>query len=376
MRDNNERGISVYVHLPFCKSKCGYCGFYSQPSQQHSSEYIEAVLKELSLHQTTADEKDIYTLYIGGGTPSVLPLDRLERLIDSILSRFTKEPDELTIEANPESLSKGLIKTLEKYKGARISLGIQSLNDHALKAAGRAGDAAANIDALDMIKGTSLERFSVDFIAGLPYESPDEFIESISFVLDKYRPPHISLYMPDLSDKTSFAEEWGSLLLNDDELNGLYERMNGCVSGFGLKRYEVSNFAVKGGESKHNLNYWKGGDYIGLGASAAGKINGVRYKNISSIGAYIERVNSGENAFEYSERLNTQMLKREYIFLSLRLSEGLDTKEYCRLFGLSFFDEHNQAIDKNSFALERCGARLRLKDEYVIYADEISADFM
>lgn len=321
--------MELYIHIPFCKKKCQYCDFVSAPgSDSEISEYINSLVKEISLSGEKFKDRKINTVYIGGGTPSLLSTDNISAIINSLRSSFDlSELSEFTIESNPESLTK---EKLEFYKSSginRLSLGIQSLDDRNLREIGRIHDSKT---ALEKIKLASsyFDNLSCDLIIGLPYDTPESVKNEIK-ILSPYL-SHISMYELIIEDGTVLKDRIDRkevVVPSDDETENLFETARSTASQNGFVRYEVSNFAKNGKISQHNYGYWTREEYLGIGLNSASLIGSVRFSNYSGMTDYLSSVSSAET-YDDIKRENVIKLSRkditdEEIMLGLRTMRGV-----------------------------------------------------
>lgn len=322
---------SIYIHIPFCKHKCLYCDFNSFDNKENLIDpYIEALKKEISVN----DIKDANTIYIGGGTPSV---------IDSkhIVSVLTMLPDakEITIEINPGTIT---YEKLVDYRNAginRISIGLQTTKDSILKEIGRIHSFKEFEDAYKLVREAGFENVNVDLMFGLPNQTLDDFKDSIQYLI-KIKPEHISAYSLILHNDI-FKN-----LPTDEEERNMYHYLVKSLKEAGYKHYEISNFSISGYESKHNIVYWNQNEYYGFGAGASSFLDNKRYTNISSIEKYIENINSGIDVRNMEEELSIEDKINEYMILKLRLIEGVNIEEANRIFNTDILKLYEKSIDK------------------------------
>lgn len=318
----------LYVHIPFCVKKCAYCDFYSLSGRTELFDnYIEAVLQEAAQYQGRAFQ----TLYLGGGTPSLLGASNLGKLLDGLcqtlkLSGLT----EATIEVNPESASTGLFKTARDKGINRVSIGVQSLADKELKSAGRIHNTRQAIEAVTKAKKAGFKSVSADLIIGLPGQNWETLRYSLKTLLT-LGIEHLSLYCLSLEPNTPLALNPPANLPSDDEQAELFEQAGQSLNEHGFVHYEISNFTLPGYECQHNLNYWRGGEYVGLGPAAASHLDGKRFKNQANLEDYLD---NPTGIVEEIEELPRPEKAAEEAMLRLRLlAEGLDTGELAQRFG-------------------------------------------
>lgn len=307
----------LYIHVPFCKSKCHYCDFYSLPnSESLILSYSEPLLAEAVQYKGLKFD----TLFFGGGTPSLLGAQNLEIIYGGLKSIFDlNNLKEATIEANPESFREEFAHKARDLGFDRISLGIQSLNDLELKNIGRIHDKTQAQEAINLALKT-FPRVSTDLMIGLPGQTWESLRESAQTIIE-LGATHISAYCLHIEEGTKLHDNPPANLPTDDEQAELYYKLADFLEANGLAQYEISNFAKKGQECLHNLNYWHAGNYIGLGPNASSHVDGVRFKNNPDLNAYLQNP-KGQKQIE--EELNEAQRLNEEAMLRLRLAEGLD----------------------------------------------------
>lgn len=317
----------IYIHIPFCKSKCTYCGFYSVLDFSLKDRFIEALLKEASLR---ADKNRVFkTIYIGGGTPSTLSGQDFKQIFETIRKSFSiDENAEITVEVNPESVSRELIKALVEEGVNRISVGVQSANERELRLLGRIHDVKTAERAIKVIQDTGVTNVNVDLIFGIPGQRPKDFENSLKWAVEQGI-THISTYSLTVENGTQLHHmvKRGKLRLPDESvIVDLYRIREEILGEYGFRRYEISNFSLPGYECRHNLIYWFHGEYLGLGPSGASFLYGnptVRFQNKSSLRGYIGALIKGELPPVDSEVLGEKDLLLERIFLYIRTRRGL-----------------------------------------------------
>jgi len=357
----------LYVHIPFCVRKCAYCGFYSITDRTRIPAFLAALRRETARYRGWADSFD--TLYIGGGTPSVLPEGDLEGLIADIRTAFTIAPDaEITVEANPADISESLLASLRRSGVNRLNIGVQSFDDDALALLGRRHTALQAIGAVQRVRDAGFENIGLDLIYGLP-SSPAEGTTATASATEETKPSpspavgaaspeadppfttwlatldtaiglnpeHLSCYQLTLEEKTPLAKQCrrGELILPDESRQAdFFLRTAQILEESGYRHYEVSNFARPGRESRHNRKYWNHVPYLGLGPAAHSFSGRERRWNRSSVDAYIGALESGREPGESREILSNEQLCLEALFLGFRMRRGICLEtfriRYCR----------------------------------------------
>jgi oxygen-independent coproporphyrinogen-3 oxidase len=311
---------SLYIHVPFCSRKCLFCSFVIAVGQEHRrDDYVHALLEEMKNHQGAR----VKTVYLGGGTPSMLNEDQLGRLMDALRKDFSFQKDiETTIEANPESIDRPKAKFLRDLGFNRISLGVQSMNDRYLKFLGRGHDARMAREAYQILREAGFHNINLDLMYGFPGQTPEELREDVRAIL-LLGSEHLSLYTLSVEPNSRFFVS--AMKLDDDEKLAEQYLMTGCMlHEHGFKQYEISNFSkTPGFESAHNKNYWRGGTYIGLGVGAHGFTGRRRYWNTSNLQEYIQKAGSKEQAIGGFEDLTESQVVMEKVLFGLRMNEGI-----------------------------------------------------
>lgn len=334
----------IYIHIPFCVRKCLYCDFYSVTDIGLKDAYTDAVIKEIiSLKGLKTD-----TVYIGGGTPTTLG-DNLLKITQAVKENFILSDNcEFTVEANPGTVNKALLKNLYTLGVNRISLGAQSFNDDELKALGRIHTSKEIFESCDMIKEAGFNNFSLDLMLAVPHQTMD----SLSYTLrciEKINPPHVSAYSLIVEEGTPFYNM--DLDLPDENTEReMYYYVTDRLKAKDLYRYEISNFAKKGFESRHNTGYWTDCEYWGIGAGAHSYNNGVRYQNASDIVHYVKGEGLKEDVIPISEKER----KLELFMLGLRMTKGV-------LYGGEFPERVNPLIEKGLLEIKDGHLRLTMR---------------
>jgi len=310
--------LSLYLHIPFCRRKCAYCAFYSAPADDQTKDrYLGAMTKSLQ----AAGGKTLDTLYLGGGTPALLGVERLQALLEQVNRCFSFAPDaERTVELNPESTTPQLLQMLGRQGINRISLGVQSLNDNELQTLGRLHNGAGALEALKMILEAGFTNLSVDVMFGLPGQRAQSFGKTLDTLLS-YPITHLSAYSLQLEPGTPLGD--GARPMEEEQEEELWLLLCQKAKEAGFEHYEISNFARPGFAARHNTAYWKGTDYIGLGPAAHSYYQGVRYAFNDSLEDFCRAPWPLQNPQPISE----QEAKEERIMLGLRLQEGVALSE-------------------------------------------------
>lgn len=358
------RSIGIYLHIPFCKRRCGYCSFVSTTNAELQREYVKALKREITRWAGKACDCVADTLYIGGGTPTCLYAGGLAEIYGAIADSFKLRLAEFTVECNPESLD-GKIGELKDIGANRLSIGVQSLNDTVLERIGRLHDGKTALNALNTAHRVT-DNVSADIILGLPLDSAESVTKTVKGVGEYCK--HVSAYALSVERGTALYSD--GCRINGDYERELYDRTVAELNGLKLERYEVSNFARSGYESKHNLKYWRREEYVGLGAAAHSFFDGFRYAGSSDISEYIKGAEPTVKKVAQSEAEN------EYIMLALRTREGLDVNEYEKLFNKSFYIGREKALLKLKPCLEINEDRVAIRSDYVYVGNAVTVELM
>lgn len=357
---------SLYIHIPFCKSICPYCDFFKVlKNEDFENKYIEELIKDI--HIIKKNFLRFKTIYIGGGTPSALSIGNLEKLLMETTGMHLKNY-EFTIECNPEDITIDKLKLFKKYGINRISLGVQSFNTSTLNSLNR----NYNINYQELIKLIKLyiDNISLDFIYGLPNETLKDIDNNLERFLS-LDVNHISLYSLTVNKNTYFYNQ-GIKEISQDLSREYYDLICKKLKKANYIHYEVSNFAKKGFESKHNLNYWYDQNYIGVGVGASGYINDTRYTVFKILTEYLK----GERKI-FQEKIDIKIHKEEFIMLGLRLKSGINLNDYKKIFNQDFLIEYKDLIRKltKEKLINICNNRLKCTYDGMVIQDKIIIDF-
>ncbi|MBD5086730.1 MAG: radical SAM family heme chaperone HemW [Clostridiales bacterium] len=373
------RKLGLYLHIPFCKSRCIYCDFVSSLGDCKSMDkYVDYLCNQIKADGEKYSGKYVVdTVYFGGGTPTLLSGENFQRLANTIKDTFELNIKEFSVEANPCTVDREKLQALKDVGVTRISVGVQSFNDKLLKMLGRRHDSEMAKRAIKLALEMGFD-VSVDCMLGLPNQTLAD-IKNFIETADNLGVEHISAYTLSVEEGTPLERLIEQKILqekSDDEVAIFYEYTCKLLKERGYTRYEVSNFCKRGKYSFHNLRYWRGEDYLGLGLSAHSLIDGERWRITDNFDEYYSSIDKGLDLRLDKEELSVDEKKSEMIMLSLRLDEGLDIEKYESSFGGSFADEYAFALDKNKNYVDFDGKRLRIKDEYVEVMNSIVVDFI
>lgn len=377
--------IGLYVHVPFCIRKCRYCSFLSFPCNEDKllTEYSNALIREIRTRYEEWPYRIVDSIYIGGGTPSIMPAKDMARVVNEIRENFVVTDDcEITIEANPATITDEKLKTYLDCGINRISIGVQSFDNTILNFLGRVHDKNDAINAIRMAKKMGFDNVNIDLMFGIPGQTMKMWRDSLRQSLF-LRPEHISLYSLQIEEGTPFYD-----MIYVDEMvsevpenvdRAMYNEALMMMDDVGYKHYEISNASLPGFESRHNMKYWSYQDYLGLGPGASSFIGGHRFKNCEKVSEYLKYIKAGmppvkpENVEDYSEREEMGI----YVFTGLRKIEGFNINDFERTFMKDFFDVYDPSIlERFKGFIEMDGMNLKLTRKGLDVSNKIMAEFV
>ena len=335
----NKAPLGLYIHVPFCRSKCQYCDFYSLACKDDKlmDGYLDAVCAHLKEAGALAPNYKVDTIYFGGGTPSFYGADGLATILATIRRNFDVDVNaEITMECNPDSVNDRMLHRMRAEDVNRISLGIQTDDDELLKKLGRPHTYAQAVSAYQRIRKAGFKNVSVDLMYGLPGQTLRTWQETLDHVL-RLLPEHISCYGLKVEEGTPLYEYKDAANLPDDDLQAdMYLAAVELLRSRGYRQYEISNFCRKGLYSRHNMKYWTGGEYLGFGPSASSDFAGKRFTFVRDLQTYIQGIRDGGEVMDEVQEIPLRERAGEYLMLRLRTSQGIAADEYERLFLLPF----------------------------------------
>ena len=336
--------LGLYLHIPFCARKCNYCDFCSaKESADTRRSYVSALVSHLAAMAPRARDRVIDTVYFGGGTPTMLSPADFSRIMDTVRACFTLSPHaEITTECNPVTYTDGLFEGLLAAGINRVSIGLQSTNAKELSLLGRLHTADDFYHTLAAARRAGVANISADVMFGIPAQTPRSFAETLAVLCD-LSPEHISAYGLRIEEGTPFHTMRDTLPFPDEDAEAeMAELVSTYLPSRGYDRYEISNYARNGMESRHNLRYWQGEEYLGFGPAAHSFFEGVRYETPADTAAYIAAVTRGDTDSLVSDPhvLTAHEAREEYTMLRLRLSRGIDKLDFSHRFGISFGDAY------------------------------------
>ncbi len=347
----------LYIHIPYCGQKCRYCDFYSITGCQEAAmaAYCDALIEEMRLRQASWEGYTFDTLFIGGGTPSLLPIHLLERVMEAVDVTFQTDFVELTLESNPGTLSRQKLDGYRALGFNRLSMGLQAKQDRLLKAIGRIHSYQDFVQGVGMAREAGFDNINVDLMSGLPEQTETDLVESIE-VVAALGADHISLYTLKLEEGTPLCRdvEAGRVTLMDsDDEWAMHKKARKRLASLGYHRYEISNYAKDDKPCVHNLHTWRYLPYLGLGTAAASMMPGERWENVRSINDYIASIHKGEFPMAGHQIITSSDAAFEALMLGLRLVTGIDLDSYQEAFGIDLyqqFQSHIQVLMRDGLA--------------------------
>ena len=362
-----NRPLGLYLHIPFCVSKCGYCDFYSVTDRDLMRGYVSALLGHIREYGRTCSGYTVDTVYIGGGTPTCLGPKYLGRILQEVRSKFPLADDaEITVECNPESTDKKVLDMMKKQGVNRLSFGVQSAHDEELKKIGRIHTFQQAKDAVDLARAKGFANISLDLMYGLPGQTQEMFLDSVEQCL-ALGPRHLSCYGLKLEPATRMGRE-NPALPDDDAQADTYLAMCELLRKNGFEHYEISNFAKSGFRSRHNMKYWDLSEYLGLGPGAHSFMNGRRFAFARDIKAYI----NGEDILRDEEEVPSFQRQGEYLMVRLRTADGVDFLELEKRYNIDStpYEEAFRSLLGSGLVAHQ-GTRWRLTEKGFLVSNSI-----
>jgi oxygen-independent coproporphyrinogen-3 oxidase len=382
--------IGLYLHIPFCSAICNYCNFNRGLFDAgQKGRYVDALIGEIARAGTAGEvgeagrgeRRDADTIYFGGGTPSLLDPADVTRIIRACREAFDISPDaEITLEANPETVDQARLAAFRAAGVNRLSFGVQSFREPELRRLSRLHSADRARQALADARGAGFDNVSLDLMMWLPGQNLSEWLESVDAAIF-VSPEHLSLYLLEVYPNAPLKEDmargkWSQA--PDDDAAAMYLAAMDRLDAAGYEQYEISNVARPGRRCRHNLKYWRDGEWFGFGCGAHGTIAGVRWKNVAGTDDYIDRIVGGESTASESRRLSASERLGDALFMGLRLADGIDLEETSRRYGVNVWQRHGAELEPFIAAgvLKRNGSRLALTRQGMLVANEVMTVFV
>ena len=384
----NKKELELYIHIPFCVKKCAYCDFLSGPQDEETIEkYVESLLDEIHAHGSNVElaaSYEVTSIFLGGGTPSVLSASQIEQVFVALRGNFEiTEDTEITIEANPGTVTREKLLTYRACGINRISFGLQSTNNEELKLLGRIHTYEEFLESFSLARECGFDNINVDLISAIPKQTVASWEETLQSVI-KLNPEHISAYSLIVEEGTPFAKVYGEGCSGEQDLPSeedertIYYRTEELLKAAGYHRYEISNYAKERKECRHNMGYWERKEYLGIGLGSASLINNTRYSNTTDLQKYIQCAKEPVNIQEDIQVLSTQEQMEEFMFLGLRKMEGISEMEFDECFGVGIDEVYGKQLKKLIIEdlLERKDGWIRLTERGIDVSNYVFAEFM
>lgn len=377
-----KKDLGLYIHIPFCVRKCEYCDFLSwSTGEEEREQYVKALLLEIESYREFAKGYRVSTVFIGGGTPSVLLPEQMERILQKIYEVFELEKrPEITIEVNPGTVDEKKLQCYKENGINRLSMGLQSVNDEKLRLLGRIHTYRDFVESYELARKVGFDNISLDLISSIPGQNLQEWKKELETAAAQ-NPEHISVYQLIIEEGTPFYERYAEhpeLLPDEETSREIYLWTGKFLKEAGYEQYEISNYTKSGKESRHNLKYWERGDYLGLGLGAASMVRNIRMSNTKDMKTYLECCTQPKTMREDVQFLEEPRQMEEFMFLGLRKTRGVSKKEFRRTFGREMDMVYEKALHKcleNGMLLEHKD-RIFLSEEGTLLSNIVLSEFL
>lgn len=377
-----KKDLGLYIHIPFCVKKCEYCDFLSwNAEEEERQQYVAALLSEIESYREFAKGYRVSTIFIGGGTPSVLLPKQMEDILQKIYEIFELERrPEITVEVNPGTVDEEKLQCYKENGVNRLSMGLQSVKDEKLRLLGRIHTYQEFVESYELARKAGFDNISIDLISSVPGQTLQEWKEELETAAAQ-NPEHISVYQLIIEEGTPFYEKYAEhpeLLPDEETSREIYLWTGKFLKEAGYEQYEISNYAKPGKESRHNLKYWERGDYLGLGLGAASMVRNIRMSNTKDMRTYLERCDKPKTMREDVQFLEEPRQMEEFMFLGLRKTRGVSKKEFKRIFGREMDMVYEKALHKcleNGMLLEHKD-RIFLSEEGTLLSNMVLSEFL
>ena len=377
-----KKDLGLYIHIPFCVKKCEYCDFLSwNAEEEERQQYVAALLSEIESYREFAKGYRVSTIFIGGGTPSVLLPKQMEDILQKIYEIFELERRaEITIEVNPGTVDEEKLQCYKENGVNRLSMGLQSVKDEKLRLLVRIHTYKEFVESYELARKAGVDNISIDLISSVPGQTLQEWKEELETAAAQ-NPEHISVYQLIIEEGTPFYEKYAEhpeLLPDEETSREIYLWTGKFLKEAGYEQYEISNYAKPGKESRHNLKYWERGDYLGLGLGAASMVRNIRMSNTKDMRTYLERCDKPKTMREDVQFLEEPRQMEEFMFLGLRKTRGVSKKEFKRIFGREMDMVYEKALHKcleNGMLLAHKD-RIFLSEEGTLLSNMVLSEFL
>lgn len=377
-----KKDLGLYLHIPFCVKKCAYCDFLSwSASQEEKGKYVEALLQEIESYREFAKGYRVSTVFVGGGTPSVLEAEQMKAVLGKVQEVFELDrKPEITIEMNPGTVTEEKLQAYKELGVNRLSIGLQSVSDEKLKVLGRIHTYEEFLESYELARKTGFDNISVDLISSVPGQTLENWKEELT-KLAALSPEHISVYQLMIEEGTPFYETYGEhpeLLPDEETSRDIYLYTGKFLKENGYVQYEISNYAKEGRESRHNLKYWERDEYLGLGIGAASMIRNIRMNNTKDMETYLEHCSQPKAMRTDVQFLEEPRQIEEFMFLGLRKTRGVSRKEFRRNFGRDMDMVYEKTLYKflENGMLKEYKDRVYLSEEGILLSNVVLSEFL
>ena len=384
----SKKELELYIHIPFCVKKCAYCDFLSGPQDEETIEqYVLSLLDEIRAHGAKKEfvlSHEVTSIFLGGGTPSILNASQIQRIFATLKTSFKISQDaEITIEANPGTVTREKLLAYRTCGVNRISFGLQSANNDELKLLGRIHTYEEFLESFGLTREFGFKNINVDLISAIPKQTSASWEETLQRVIELH-PEHISAYSLIVEEGTPFAKVYGEGcpgeqdLPSEEDERTIYYRTEELLKAAGYHRYEISNYAKEGKECRHNLGYWERKEYLGIGLGSASLIDNTRYSNTADLAKYIKDAKQPEKIQEDVQVLSQKEQMEEFMFLGLRKMEGISEIEFKEFFGICIDEIYGVALEKliKEGLLERKDGCIRLTGRGIDVSNYVFAELL
>ena len=373
-----SKHLEIYIHIPFCVKKCDYCDFLSDRADcKTKEEYVDALIKEIELSKNILNGYEVDSIFFGGGTPSILESHLFECIMNAVKKYANiNENAEITIECNPGTLTREKLEVYKKTGVNRLSIGLQSANDDELKSIGRIHTWQEFLDNYRIARECGFDNINIDLMSAIPDQTYEGWVKNLRTVAE-LEPEHISAYSLIVEEGTPFAARKLNLPDEDTEYN-MYEATAQILKEYGFEQYEISNYARKGRECRHNVGYWTRQDYLGFGLGASSLYGKERFANTTDMKKYLENSKNPEKIREKEPSLTREDEMAEFMFLGLRMTKGISKADFQRCFGCTIESVYGEVLEKYEsmeLLLEKDG-RIFLSREGIHVSNSIMAEFL
>lgn len=377
---NKEKSsLELYVHIPFCVKKCDYCDFLSGPADRETQEkYFLALLEEIrNLPECSQKEHEVVSVFIGGGTPSAAEERWIGEILNHLKEKFDISPDaEITMEANPGTLTREKLACYKSHGVNRLSLGLQSVQERELRTLGRIHTYEQFLESYALAREAGFSNINIDLMFAIPCQTREGWIQNLRTAAE-LSPEHISAYSLIVEEGTPFYER--ELVLPDEDTEyQMYEDTAAILSEYGYQQYEISNYAKEGYACRHNIGYWRRTEYLGIGLGAASLYEGVRFSNTRDMREYLQESRTPQNIRKEKTRLTLREQMEEFMFLGLRMTEGIREEDFQKQFGRLLIEVYGEILEKyaNTGFMEYSDGRWRFTRKGIHVSNRILADFL